>query len=217
MTKLKSARTNEDGGSALLIALLASSLLAALGLALAGLGSVETVIASNQRAGSQLAYAAEATAEGVLADLLTTSNWTDVLNGVVLSRLSGHAVPPVGPGDPPMTLAQLTAVVQAENDTLGFWGANSPQWRLFAHGWITELAPMASVDHDEFLTAFAADDVAETDGDPFADTNGRIQIAARASSARGAHRTILMTVAQTTKPTPAGFPGVRILAWKEIR
>jgi hypothetical protein len=201
----------------MVIALLASSLLAALGLALAGLGSVETLVAANQRAGSQLAYAAEATAEGVLADLLTTSNWTDILNGVVSSRLSGYSVPPVGPGDPPMTLAQLTSVVQAENDALGSWGSNGPQWRLFAHGWITELAPMASVDHDEFLAAFAADDVGETDGDPFVDTNGRIQIAARALSTRGTHRTILMTVAQTTKLTPAGFPGVRILAWKEIR
>lgn len=200
-----------------MIALLAASLLAALGLALAGLGSVETVIASNQRAGSQLAYAAEATAEGVLADLLTTSNWTDILGGVVSSRFSGHAVPPVGPGDAPMTLPQLVASVQAENDALGSWSTNGPQWRLFAHGWITELAPMASVDHDEFLAAFVADDVGETDGDPFVDTNGRIQIAARALSARGTHRTILVTVEQTTKLTPAGFPGVRVLAWREIR
>jgi hypothetical protein len=81
MTILKSERQRREEGSALLVVLLASSLLAALGLALAALGSVETVIASNQRAGSQLAYAAEAAAEGVLADLLTIPNWSDVLLG----------------------------------------------------------------------------------------------------------------------------------------
>ena len=217
MTILKSERQRREEGSALLVVLLASSLLAALGLALAALGSVETVIASNQRAGSQLAYAAEAAAEGVLADLLTIPNWSDVLTGLASSRLQGHTVPPVGPGEPAVTLTQLTATVQSEFDIQGSWGANHPRWRLFAHGWLTELATMATADSDEFIAAFVSDDVGEGDGDPLIDSNGRIQIAARAMSARGIHRSIVMTVEQTSSLTSTGVPGVRVLTRKEIR
>jgi hypothetical protein len=217
MTILKSKPHGGEAGSALLVVLLASSLLAALGLALAALGSVETVIASNQRAGSQLAYAAEAAADGVLADLLTIPNWSDTLSGVAISRLQGYAVPPVAAGDPAVTLGQLTASVQSEFDAQGSWGANQPQWRLFAHGWLTELGPMASPDSDEFIAAFVADDVAEADGDPLVDSNGRIQIAARALSARGIHRSVVMTVEQTSSRTSSGIPGVRVLTRKEIR
>ena len=217
MTLLKSDLHRGEAGSALLVVLLASSLLAALGLALAALGSVETVIASNQRAGSQLAYAADAAADGVLADLMTISNWSDALSGVASSTLHGHPVPPVGPGEPPITLAQLTSVVQAEFDAQGYWGANHQQWRLFGHGWLTELAPVATVDSDEFIASFVADDLAENDGDVHVDSNRRIQIAARAMSARGIHRSILMTIEQTSSLTSTGVPGVRVLTRKEMR
>jgi hypothetical protein len=217
MTKLKSNLTCREQGSALLVALLASSLLAALGLALASLTVVETTISSNHRAGSQAFYAADAVAEAILADLLTTPNWTDILTGAVSSRLNGHAVPPAGPGAIPRTLAQLTADVQAESDAAGVWGPNTPRWRLFAYGWLTELAPIAAGNSDEYLTAWAADDIDEADGDPLADTNGRLQFVARASSARGMQRRIALTVAQTPDLTMAGSPAIRILAWREIR
>ena len=217
MTLLKSDIHRGEAGSALLVVLVASSLLAAIGLALAALGTVETVIASNQRAGSQLAYAADAAADGVLADLLTLANWSDALNGVASSSLRGHAVPPVGPGEPPVTLVQLTAAVQSEFDAQGSWGANHPQWRLFGHGWLTEFAPMATVDSDEFIATFVADDVAENDGNVLVDSNRRIQINARAMSARGIHRSIVMTVEQTSSVTSTGVPGVRVLTRKEIR
>ena len=217
MTLLKSSLHRGEAGSALLVVLLASSLLAALGLALAALGSVETVIASNQRAGSQLAYAAEAAADAVLVDLLTIANWSDTLSGVASSSLHGHSVPPVGPGEPPMTLAQLTLAVQSEFDAQGSWGANHPQWRLFGHGWLSELAPMATVDSDEFIAVFVADDMAENDGNPLVDSNRRVQIAATAMTARGSHRSIAMTVEQTSSVTSTGIPGVRVLTRKEIR
>ena len=217
MTKMKSNCRGREEGSALLVALMASSLLAALGLALASLTVVEATISSNHRAGQQLFYAADAAVEAILADLLTTPNWTDILTGAVSSRLSGHAVPPAGPGIAPRALAQLTADVQAESDAAGVWGANTPRWRLFSFGWLTELAPIASGNSDEYLTAWVADDVDEADGDPLADTNGRLQFIARASSARGMQRRIALTVAQTPELTMAGSPAVRILAWREIR
>ena len=217
MTKLKSNPTGREQGSALLIALLASSLLAALGLALASLTVVETTISSNHRAGSQAFYAADAAVEAILADLLATPNWTDILTGAASSRLTGHVVPPAAPGAIPRTLAQLTADVQTESDAAGVWGANTPRWRLFAYGWLSQLAPIASGNSDEYLTAWAGDDVDEADGDPLADTNGRLQLIARASSARGMQRRVVVTVAQTPELTMAGSPAIRILAWREIR
>jgi hypothetical protein len=217
MTKLKFRVGRGDTGSALLVALMAASLLAALGLALAGLGTVETAIASNHRAAAQLAYAAEAGAEGVLAELLTISPWTDILSGVVSSAFAGSTVPPIGPGDPPLTLAQLTAAFQLEYGALGSWGSNTPHWRLFGHGWLTELAPIVSGSGGEFLAMFVADDIADGDGDPLVDSNDRIQIAARARNARGGQRTVLVTVERTTSLTPAGLPGVRVLSWREFQ
>ena len=104
---MQSSSHHPEHGSALILALLASSLLAALGLALAGLAVVETAISSNHRASSQAFYAADAAFEGVLSDLLATPNWTDILNGSVSSRLAGHPVPPVAAGEVPRSLAQL--------------------------------------------------------------------------------------------------------------
>lgn len=217
MTKLKSHRRHSEEGSALIAALIAATLLLGLGLSLAGLSSVEVAIASNHRAGSQARYGADAVFESVLADLLTVPDWTLVLSGVASSRLTGSQNPPVGPGDPPLSLGQLTTALQAESDAAASFGADSPQWRLFAYGWLAELAPAAATDSDEYLIAWVADDVGELDGDPFTDTNGRLQVMARASSARGLERRINVIVGQTSGRTAAGTPGPRILAWREVR
>ena len=213
MTKLKSG----DEGSALLAALLASSLLASLGLALAGSASMEVILASNHRAGTQASYAADAAAEAVLADVLMTSNWTDILGGVVVSQLSGSTQLPGLPGAPSLTLGQLTTMVQAQSSAAGSWGADTPQWRVFAHGWISELAAAAPIADDQFLVAWVADDVGETDGNPFVDTNSRVQFIARAINTQGMQRTVGMTTAQTIELTNNGIPGVRVLAWREVR
>src|SRR6185503_2559240 len=215
MTKLKSGGREREEGSALLMALLAAALLAGLGLALAGLGSVETVIASNHRAAGQLVLAADAGVEAVLGELPPVSDWTDVLSGLVTSQLAVHAVPPGGPGEPPLTLTQLTMAIQTEFGRLGSWGSNTPQWRMFGHGWLRELVPAAAPDGDEFIATFVADDVGESDANPMADSNNRIQIAARASDSRGAHRTLLVTVEKTLGTS--GIPGVRVLSWKELQ
>lgn len=220
MTKLKSdpsGREDAELGSAVLLALLASSLLAAIGLALAGLAAVETGVAASERAGRQLALAAETAAELAVADLLTIPNLTDILTGAAPSRLRGHAIPPVGPGEPPLTLVQLTAAVQADYSALGSWGANSPRWRVFAHGLVTELSPAISADNDDFVAVFAADDVDEQDGDPVTDTNDRIQLMACAMNRRGARRSILITAGKTNAVMANGLPGVQVVSWKELR
>lgn len=216
MTKVKSGMLGTERGSALLAALVGSTLLTALGLALAGVSVVEVGIAANHRAGAQAAYAVDAAVEVVVGDLLTTPNWTDILGGVVSSRLTGSGVPPVGPGESPVTLAQLTAVVQAESDAAASWGANSPAWRLFAHGWFYEVAP-GFPDSDEYLIAWVADDVGEVDSDPFVDSNRRVQVLARARSARGIERSVVAVVEQTATLTVAGQRGARVLAWREVR
>ncbi len=218
MTKLKSAcqcRCSGEQGSALLVALLSASIVTGLGLALAGLGRVETVIAVNHRMASQLVLAADGGVEAALAELPAVSDWSDVLGGVVSSRLAGHRVPPVAPGEAPLTLGQLTAAMQLAYGRMGSWGANTPQWRMFGHGWLAEIVPAAAADSDEFLATFVADDVGESDGNPQVDTNGRIQVAARASNRRGAQRTLIVLAEKSVGPS--GTPGVRVLTWKEMQ
>lgn len=216
MTKVKSDPRKRESGSALVAALVGSVLLAGIGLALAGLVSVEASIASNHRAGSQARFAAEGALELVLADLLSSSSWSAILGGGIGSRLQGSASPPVSAGEAPVSLAQLTAALQTRRDSAGTWGANTPQWRLFAYGWLTEIAP-AAADSDEYLTAWVADDPEEADNDPYVDSNGRIQIVTRATSFRGIARTIEAVVEQTSGLTASGRPAVRVLAWREIR
>jgi len=134
-----------------------------------------------------------------------------------VSQLSGSSVPPVMPGAPLVTLPQLTASLQFASNAAGSWGSNTPQWRLFAHGWTSDLSSTAAIAADNYLVAWVADDIGETDGDPSTDSNGRIQVMARAISRRGIQRNVALTVAQTIEVTNAGAHGVRVLSWREVR
>src|SRR5437016_10326833 len=76
-----SSSSTYETGLALVIALLATTLMLALGGALVLLTSSETVIAANFRAGHEGLYAADAAFERALVDLRTVPDWTRVLSG----------------------------------------------------------------------------------------------------------------------------------------
>lgn len=181
----------------MLVALIATILLTALGLGLIVMTNTEGAIASNYRAGSQTLYAADAAVERVMSDLLLTPNWNEVLSGVAKSGFIDNTLTPVTPTGAQVNLTTLTAEVQAASDVGAPWGANNPQWRLFAYGRLSDMAGANLLRSDEYVVVWVADDPSEVDNDPTGDTNGVITLLAQAIGQNGTYRTVEVTVAKT--------------------
>ena len=84
MTRLQRRLANEQG-TALIVALLSTVLLTALGAAVVLVSRTETAIAANYRSSQEALYAADAAVERVMQDLLLIPRWNDVLAGTVQS------------------------------------------------------------------------------------------------------------------------------------
>ncbi len=191
-----------------LLALVATAILNALGLGLITLTNTEALIAANYREASQMLYAAEAAAECAVSDVGRTASWSDVLSGASASTFRDATLAPVLPSGERLDLAALTAALQASSDATVRRGANNPRWRLFLYHPLSQIA--RSSDSTEYVVAWVADDPAETDDDPLADGNGRVTVRAQAFGRQGTERTIDVTIAKAPM-------GASILSWREIR
>jgi hypothetical protein len=202
-----------DDGSALILALMAAVLLALLGAGLVLVGSTEGAIAANFRASLEARYAADAAAERAVQDLLRVNDWTDVLSGAAPSTFTDGSQTPTLPTGQPLDLAAMTTGFQGESDLVASWGSNNPQWRLFAYGPLAGMTGTGTVQSPAYLVVWVADDPAETDGNPFADTNGRITLVARSVGLFQATRLVEVTLARIA----AGPAGARVLSWREVQ
>jgi hypothetical protein len=184
-------------------------LLTALGAATIMVSNTETMISGNYRNSQEALYAADAGIERVVQDLLMIPRWNDILNsanGVAGTRsafIDGDAdalkTLPVGGGKMTLCCSANTATgqLQAATDGLNQWGANSPQWKLFAHAPISSVLPN-EIDSPMYVAIWIADDPAEDDGNPLADTNGTLTIHAEAVGPMGSRKVIEVTVARTS-------------------
>jgi len=188
-------RIRDERGTALIIALMAMMLLTALGAAVVMVSSTETHISSNYRNGQEALYAADAAVERVVQDLLMIPRWNDILNGSAQSGfVDGSAAgQKTLPGGGVMTLSAATA----ETDTLNQWGANNPHWQLFAWGPLSDMLPNDVIDSPMYVALWVADDPAETDGNPAADSNGTLTLHAEAIGPSGSRKIVEVTVART--------------------
>jgi hypothetical protein len=202
---------NEDG-SALILALMAAVLLALLGAGLVLVGSTEGAIAANFRASYEARYAADAAAERAVQDLLRLNDWTAVLSGTASSTFTDGTQTPTLPSGQPLDLVAMTTGFQGESDVVASWGSNNPQWRLFAYGPLAGITGTGTV-QSAYLVAWVADDPAETDGNPFADTNGRITLVARSVGLFQTTRLVEVTLARIG----SGPAGARVLSWREVQ
>jgi hypothetical protein len=202
---------NEDG-SALILALMAAVLLALLGAGLVLVGSTEGAIAANFRASYEARYAADAAAERAVQDLLRLNDWTAVLSGTASSTFTDGTQTPTLPSGQPLDLVAMTTGFQGESDVVASWGSNNPQWRLFAYGPLAGITGTGTV-QSAYLVTWVADDPAETDGNPFTDTNGRITLVARSVGLFQTTRLVEVTLARIG-PGPAG---ARVLSWREVQ
>ena len=193
-------RLSNERGTALIIALMAMMLLTALGAAVVMVSNTETHIASNYRNSQEALYAADAAVERVVQDLLMVPRWNDILNGTANSSFvdGSSAVRKTLPGGGTMTLTAATTQLQNDTDAINLWGANGPQWSLFAWGPMNDMLPTQIIDSPMYVAVWVADDPAETDGNPLADTNGVLTLHAEAIGPSGTRKIVEVTVARTS-------------------
>ena len=223
-----------EQGIALVITMMAITLMLALGSALVLLSSSETAMAANFRAAHEAAYAADAILERALGDLHAVADWTSVVNGSARASFADGA--PSGARtladgsrvdlDQIANLANcgtLTACSDADMAATTAerpWGANNPRWRLYAYGPLSAVLGTAPVDSAFYVVASVADDPSENDGDPSIDGPsdaqspnpgaGVVMLRAEAFGPRNAHRVVEATVKRLST-------GLRVLSWRDVR
>jgi hypothetical protein len=188
---------NNDRGSALVIALLATVLLTTLGVGLVMLSNTEGAIASNYRAGSEMLYGADAAVERVVQDLLLVPRWNDILNGSLRSGFVDSTMTPTAPFGGLLDLSALTTDIQSQSDATSPWGANNPLWRLFAYGPLSSMGGLGSIQSHSYVAVWIADDPSEIDNNNQADTNGVVTVLAQAYGPSGTIRAVEVTVTKT--------------------
>jgi len=206
-------RDRDDAGSALVVALLASMLLAALGQGLVLLTNTDHAIAANYHAGIDTAYAADGALARVLPELRRTPDWSPVLAGAVRSSFTDGTHSPVLPTGETIDLDQLTAILQSRSASEP-WGANNSVWRLYAWGPVERLATTSR--SRAYLAVWVADDPAEIDGNAGADTNRTIRVLAQAFGPNRSRRSIAATVGARESDRGEEFRP-RIWSWREVR
>jgi hypothetical protein len=136
----------------------------------------------------------------VVEELLMVPRWNDILNGSAQSAFSDGSSTDTKtlPAGGTFNLGAATTQLQNDSNAVAQWGANNPQWRLFAWGPLTNIAPGLEIDSPMYAAVWIADDPAETDGDPSSDTNGTLTAHAEALGPFGTRKVIEVTVARTS-------------------
>ena len=207
---MKAPPTERDTGAALLLALLATLMLAALGGGLIALGDTEANLAHNHRASAELLYAADAAVERALTEIRAAATFTDVLTGSVRSPLFAATPLPMAPWGVTVDLPALTTEVQTESDAAGVWGMNNPAWRVFAAGPFDAAAGGVTGVPHAYLVVWVADDPSEVDNNPAGDTNDVVLVRGLALNALGMRVSVRVTARRVGG-------AMRVLAWRIVQ
>jgi hypothetical protein len=203
-----------ERGSAVLLALIASVLLAAFGHSLILLTSSEQAIAANRHAGIEALYAADAAIARVVPELGRMPDWDDVLRGVTRSTFTEGPRAVTLPSGESIDLDAHTMALRARAQASDPWGPNNPGWRLFAHGPLDRVAP--GFGNRAYVAVWVADDPAETDGDPAVDANRILVVRAEAWGPHRSRRMVSVTIGAPGEER-AGQERPRLLSWREVR
>lgn len=226
-------RTGRQGerGAALVVALMATMLLSALGLALILTTTTETKITGNYVHSQEAMYAADAAIERMVQDVLTVPDWNNMLSGAQRSAFvdgaaSGNRTLPNGAvinlteATNMINCGKLTTCSTTEMNTSTEdrpWGANNPRYQLFAYGPSNNFIETGTLNSPFYVIVWVADDPADSDGDPTKDGNdannkgsGVVLLRAEAWGGRGAHKVIEVTLMRTdSTEIERGYTGQR--------
>jgi Tfp pilus assembly protein PilX len=234
--------TGDDRGIALVVVLMAISLLSALGLALTLTTIAEGKISGNFAQGAEALYAADAGIERAVQDLVALPDWSAALSGVARSPFVDG--PPgglrAGAGDAPFDLTAATDAVRCGKPSCNNadltaiteerpLGINNPVWQPYAYGPLTAFLPRDRINSAFYVVVWVGDDPSENDADPLRD--GGIPVGcdpvkelecADTNSGRG--RLVIRATAYGPDGTQRTIEALigraarpRILAWREIR
>jgi hypothetical protein len=220
----------------LILALLATVLLTALGSALVLATMAERQIAAAYDRSIEAFYAADGAIERAMQDLPAIADWTDALAGTTLSTFVDGI--PSGQrqthGGASLDLTVLTNTVRCGKVTTCSasdmnantadrpWGANNARWQLFAYGPVDRLLDDGTINSPMYVIVWVGDDPSEHDNLPLSDgapntdgtTNagaGVIMLLAHAYGPAGSRRVVEATVARSV------VGGIRVIAWRDVR
>lgn len=228
---------NSARGIALILAILVTSFLTAIGLGLALMVMTDRLATGNLRGSVAMLHAADALLELAARDLLLQEDWDAVLDGRARGGFldgepSGSRFVPGG-GTIDLTAAtnQLNcgrpaACSDAHMNATSKerpWGTNNARWRLYAYGPLGKIVQFARP-ADCYVCVWVADDGREEDGDPEADApdgmpgHGTLRLRAEAFGPAGARRALeAEVVRQCTGPAESCRPRIRVQSWTEVR
>jgi len=215
----------------MVVALLALSVLAALGVAMLLTSSSDVAIAGAFRDQRSGIYAADAIVARAL-DEIAAADWADLLSGAGSAALVDG--PPRGTRTlsdgsridlqqvvnmancqkaSACTTAELTAVTERRP-----WGTSNPRWQLYAYGPLRSMLPSSVVDSPWYVVLLVADDPLRADdvialrGEAFGPRN------AHAVTELLAARPPAISSGADTDYNGVGSPGSMIvLSWREVR
>jgi PilX N-terminal len=228
-TPAPSLSVRSERGVALIIALMATLLLSALGMGLVMTSMTETMITNNYRDSGEAMYAADAGIERVMQDLLTVPDWNGILAGGVQSSFIDGA--PTGErvlhDGSTIDLGIATNMLNCNKATtcsaaeMNAWTedrpyeTNNPRWQLFAYSPLADVIETGTVLSPMYVAVWIADDPAENDGNPAADGDadhggGILLLRAQAFGPNGSSSLIEVTVERTdTSELERGYTGQR--------
>lgn len=225
-------------GVALILVVLVTSFLSAIGLGLALMVIMDRLASGNLRGSIAMLYAADSAIELAARELSMIEDWNAVLQGVSRSTFVDG---PVGglrsiPGGEVIDLSAstnllncgkatpCTAAQMDANSKERPWGSNNARWQLYAYGpfaGIRQLARPAPC----YLAVWVADDRREQDADPQTDGeaeetpgHGVVRLRAQAYGPKGARRAIEAELVRHCLPDGEGCRlRNRVQSWQEVR
>ena len=223
-------------GIALILVVLATSFLSALGLGIALAVFLDRLASGNLRGSIAMLYAADSGIELAARDL-ARQDWPSSLSGDMPGSLADglpggvRAIPGGGAIDLTgitnmLNCGKATTCTEAQINATSKerpWGANNPRWALFLYGPLTDVVqvfrPAAG-----YLAVWIADDHREEDDDPLADADagdrghGILRVRAEAWGPMGSRRAIAAELARICTPDLGEcLPGIRVQSWQELR
>ena len=215
-----------EDGLALVVVLLSSTLLLALGGGLVMLTATEARIAATFRDGQVALYAVEAALARAVVDLDEAGDVNALLAGTARSTFVDGA--PSGlrtfaggtldldaaTNDERCSAAACSvAAMNAVTDERP-WGPNNPRWQPFGYGPLTMLVPGSPSGF--YVLVWLGDDPLEIDDDPVTDGIGvspGARVVALRAAAYGPHG-VRRRVEATVGPSPGGY---QVRSWRLLR
>jgi hypothetical protein len=228
-----------ERGIALIMVVLITTFLAALGLGLTLAVFMDRLATGNMAGSVAMLYSADAGIEFAARELAQAPNFDAVLSGAQRSTFTDGVTSGVreipGGGTVDLTAStnmlncgKATTCTSAQmnaNSTERPWGANNSRWQLFAYGpmeQFTQFARPAAC----YLAVWIGDDVREQDGNPLVDSaasaapgHGIVRVHAETFGRAGSRRVIEAELARIcpADQAPVCLPGIRVQSWQELR